>query len=394
MYKFLVILLSITSFALTSFASFNDTKDHLFETEINRAFESKIINGYIDGSFKPDKPVSRAEALKILLGGQIPEAYSSNKVYFNDYSQSDWYYKYLNYAKENSIVDGYNDGSFRPGGFISIAESLKILFQTRKQNVDYLEGEAWFESLNNKAKQLNLYEKSPANFLDVNSFITRSELVYLIDKISQKNQTTQDLNYNWKFENQDFSITTLKSDKFYKLENQGILVMFEDGFLSFEIKNNTFANLEDSLVDFKPLEKSKVTSSKFFQQNSLAYFDNDKYYEQALDTEKNLIYVISIEKANNIQELLKNFNFDTSKLNTFVKFEDLKQNLLNLVLKEGSSKEILDGISNKKILSTDVIGLGMGPIDYIYLIDLNLTVKNERNSSTILQVKDGENLDF
>jgi len=291
-------------------------------------------------------------------------------------------------------VDGYNDGSFRPGGFISIAESLKILFQTRKQNVDYLEGEAWFESLNNKAKQLNLYEKSPANFLDVNSFITRSELVYLIDKISQKNQTTQDLNYNWKFENQDFSITTLKSDKFYKLENQGILVMFEDGFLSFEIKNNTFANLEDSLVDFKPLEKSKVTSSKFFQQNSLAYFDNDKYYEQALDTEKNLIYVISIEKANNIQELLKNFNFDTSKLNTFVKFEDLKQNLLNLVLKEGSSKEILDGISNKKILSTDVIGLGMGPIDYIYLIDLNLTVKNERNSSTILQVKDGENLDF
>jgi len=79
MYKFLVILLSITSFALTSFASFNDTKDHLFETEINRAFESKIINGYIDGSFKPDKPVSRAEALKILLGGQIPEAYSSNK---------------------------------------------------------------------------------------------------------------------------------------------------------------------------------------------------------------------------------------------------------------------------------------------------------------------------
>ena len=291
-------------------------------------------------------------------------------------------------------MDGYNDGSFRPGDFISIAESLKILFQTRNHKVDYLEGEAWFESLNNKAKKLNLYEKSPANFLDVNSFITRSELVYLIDKISQKNQTSQDLNYNWKFENQDFSITTLKSDKFYKLENQGILVKFEDGFLSFEIKNNTFANLEDSLVDFKPLEKSKVTSSKFFEQNSLAYFDNDKYYEQALDTEKNLIYVISIEKANNIQELIKNFNFDTSKLNTFVKFDDLKQNLLNLVLKEGSSKEILDGISNKKILSTDVIGLGMGPIDYIYLIDLNLTVKNERNSSTILQVKDGENLDF
>ena len=36
MYKFLVILLSITSFTLTSFASFNDTKDHLFETEINK----------------------------------------------------------------------------------------------------------------------------------------------------------------------------------------------------------------------------------------------------------------------------------------------------------------------------------------------------------------------
>lgn len=386
------IVLAFT-FLTIGFANFTDVSEHIFKDEIQKAFDSKLIKGYNDGSFRPDQPISRAEALKILLSTQIPENYTTNAIYFNDYNQSDWFYKFVNFAKENSIVNGYNDGSFKPGNNITISESLKILFETRDIEVTYLANQNWYESLNNKAVEFNLYEKSPNNFLNVNDYITRSELVYLIDKLEIENQTNK-LNFNWNYQNDNFSMKTLKSNKYFKLENSGILVMFEDGYLSFEIINNNYDRFEDTLVSFQPLEKNQIVNSIFFDKQSVAYGSKGKYFEQSLDNDKNLIYRISIEKDSNIQGILNNFSFDTEKLAKFEKFDNLKQSIVDIVLIEGSSSEILEKIQNKKVLYTDVIGIGLGPIDYIYLIDLNLTVKNERNSATILQIKDGENSDF
>ncbi|MBI95639.1 hypothetical protein CL656_00600 [bacterium] len=393
MKKFTLGLILTFAFLSVALANFTDVSEHIFKDEIQKAFDSKLINGYKDGSFRPDQPISRAEALKILLSSKIPENYTTNAIYFNDYNQSDWFYKFVNFAKENSIVNGYNDGSFKPGNNITISESLKILFETRDIEVTYLANQNWYESLNNKAMELNLYEKSPNNFLNVNDYITRSELVYLIDKLEIENQTNN-LNFNWNYQNDNLSIKTLKSNKYFKLENSGILVMFEDGYLSFEIINNTYDRLEDSLVSFQPLEKNQIVNSIFFDKQSVAYGSKGKYFEQSLDNDKNLIYRISIEKDSNIQGVLNNFSFDTEKLNRFEKFDNLKQSIIDAVLSEGSSSGILEKIQNKKVLYTDVIGIGLGPIDYIYLIDLNLTVKNERNSATILQIKDGENSDF
>jgi len=383
----------ILTFAISSlaFANFTDVSEHIFKDEIQKAFTSNMVTGYTDGSFRPDQPITRAEALKILLSAQIPETYSTNSLYFSDYDQSDWFFKYVNFAKENMIISGYADGTFKANKNISIAESLKILFETREIAFPSLESLEWYENINNKALELKLYEKSPNNFLNVNDYITRSELVYLIAKLDEQNLS---LNYNWNYQNKDFSLKTLKSDKYFNLDNSGLLVMFEDGYLSFEIFKNTYDRFEDSLVAFQPLEKTQIVNSIFFEKQSLAYASSGKYFEQTLDNEKNLIYRISIEKDSNIQGILNNFSFETEKLSRFEKFDNLKQSIIDAVLSEGSSSGILEKIQNKKVLYTDVIGIGLGPIDYIYLIDINLTVKNERNSSTILQIKDGENSDF
>lgn len=376
-----------------AFANFSDTQGHLFEEEISKAFQDNLINGYLDGTFKPDQPITRAEALKILIQKQMPQDYTSNKIYFSDVSQNDWFYNFVNYAEQNQIINGYLDGTFKPNNNISIAESLKILFQVNK--VSYLADQSleWFANLDRKAQELNLYKKAPNNFLNVNDLITRSELVYLIETLKADQMQTV-ANYNWNYENQDFSLKTLKSEHFYKLENNGILVLFEDGFLSFEIINNTFNSFEDSLGNFTFLGKDKIVESIFFKGKSLALSDSTKYYEQALDSDKNLIYRIKIEKNNGINQILNSLKFDTSQLRKFQKFGDLNQEIRNNLLIEGAFSQIESKITNKKIIYTDVIGIGMGPIDYIYLSDLNLTVKNERNTSTILQIKDGENSDF
>jgi len=67
---------------------------------INFLKENGIISGYSDGTFKPTNPLNRAELLKILVEGV---GYSPDEnVYKNCFSdvKEDWYAKYVCYAKE------------------------------------------------------------------------------------------------------------------------------------------------------------------------------------------------------------------------------------------------------------------------------------------------------
>jgi len=86
-----------------------------------------IISGYEDGTFKPDQPVSRVEALKFIYEG-IKASVSSGSVPFNDVSVDAWYSKYLYTAYKNGVVAGYPDGTFKPAQTVNRAEFYKLLF--------------------------------------------------------------------------------------------------------------------------------------------------------------------------------------------------------------------------------------------------------------------------
>ena len=81
---------------INGFASeskFSDIDGHWAENVIEKWQDFGYINGYPDGSFKPDNPVTRAELSKILsvafnLQEREPLAY-------NDVSHTEWYYPYL-----------------------------------------------------------------------------------------------------------------------------------------------------------------------------------------------------------------------------------------------------------------------------------------------------------
>jgi hypothetical protein len=83
-----------------------------------------VIQGYPDGSFKPDKPINRAEALKVLL-----LAYTSLKGELEvEVNAGQWFYEYVLTGYNLGIVEGYPDGTFKPGDTINIAESIKLVF--------------------------------------------------------------------------------------------------------------------------------------------------------------------------------------------------------------------------------------------------------------------------
>lgn len=103
---------------------------------IYTAVHEDIVDGYEDGTFRPDNLVNRAEALKILslaarLDGTEPGAGTST---FYDVTDTDWFSSYVSAAAARGIVGGYGDGTFRAGSFITRAEAAKIVYLTMLQN--------------------------------------------------------------------------------------------------------------------------------------------------------------------------------------------------------------------------------------------------------------------
>ncbi|HRI36456.1 MAG TPA: S-layer homology domain-containing protein [bacterium] len=85
-------------------------------------------DGANKGLFRPFGNITRAEFLKMLFnakGEKIPDSY--DRSCFSDSAVGTWYNKFLCYSKEKSYVNGYDDGTFRPNANVTVAEAYKIL---------------------------------------------------------------------------------------------------------------------------------------------------------------------------------------------------------------------------------------------------------------------------
>ncbi|MBP7057530.1 S-layer homology domain-containing protein, partial [Candidatus Gracilibacteria bacterium] len=93
---------------------------------------SNIVTGTAAGcpqgrKFFPNNPVSRAEALKMLLGSYgIPNNAGTVSRFF-DVDSNIWYSSYIATAVNMGLVTGYSDGSFHPNYMLTRAEMSKIL---------------------------------------------------------------------------------------------------------------------------------------------------------------------------------------------------------------------------------------------------------------------------
>ena len=96
---------------------------------IKKLKEKGIIQGYPDGSFKPDNVVSRVEALKFIFEGIEKDDLEDGNLSFPDTENGQWYGKYLNTAFGLGIVEGYPDGSFKPTNTVNKVEFLKMLLE-------------------------------------------------------------------------------------------------------------------------------------------------------------------------------------------------------------------------------------------------------------------------
>lgn len=100
---------------------------------INFVKQQGIVSGYSDGTFKPDNKINRAEFIKILIEAAFPGQATftyASSYCFKDVLFTDWYSQYVCLAKEKNIISGYLDGSFDPNKSINVVETLKIGLKT------------------------------------------------------------------------------------------------------------------------------------------------------------------------------------------------------------------------------------------------------------------------
>lgn len=133
---------------LQSTLAFTDvTQSHDSYVSISFLEKQKIIQGYSDGTFKPDNSVNRAEALKIILEGsriKVPDSTTSS---FPDVSTDSWFAKYVAYGKSTGVVNGNADGTFAAGRQVSRAEFLKMVLTLNKFKKENWEGKEFFKDV-------------------------------------------------------------------------------------------------------------------------------------------------------------------------------------------------------------------------------------------------------
>lgn len=117
--------LATDSFKKTS--AFPDVDDkNPFLNCIHAATQQGWVSGYDNGKFGSDDKVTRAQAAKIIVKAFELDLIKPDKAAFPDVKTTDWFYPYVETLVYHKILNGYPDGTFKPDKILNRAEISKI----------------------------------------------------------------------------------------------------------------------------------------------------------------------------------------------------------------------------------------------------------------------------
>ncbi|WP_127583704.1 S-layer homology domain-containing protein [Paenibacillus koleovorans] len=132
--KYYAVINSLTnsSYAVVySPESFADVETHWSKQDVNDMASRQVVQGVTDQSFQPDRAITRAEFIAIVvralglragMGSALPK----------DIVAADWYAGSVQTGLEYSLISGYEDGTFRPNQTITRAEAAVIVSRAMK----------------------------------------------------------------------------------------------------------------------------------------------------------------------------------------------------------------------------------------------------------------------
>ena len=165
-------------------AAFTDSADIKVDTEVVDTLVSLgVVNGYDDGSFKPNGTVTRAEMAKMIYvlrtGNSDASAYNDDKTSFTDIG-SHWARGYIKYCQSLGIIAGKSNTKFVPNEKVSAQEAAKMLLVTLGYDAQKagLVGTGWASKTNALADENGLLEDVNTSFTSACPRQYAAQLIY------------------------------------------------------------------------------------------------------------------------------------------------------------------------------------------------------------------------
>ena len=165
-------------------AAFTDSADIKVDTEVVDTLVSLgVVNGYDDGSFKPNGTVTRAEMAKMIYvlrtGNSDASAYNDDKTSFTDIG-SHWARGYIKYCQSLGIIAGKSNTKFCPNDKVTAQEAAKMLLVTLGYNAEKagLTGAGWAAKTNALADENGLLEDVNTSFTTACPRQYAAQLIY------------------------------------------------------------------------------------------------------------------------------------------------------------------------------------------------------------------------
>ena len=134
----LALVLTLGTTALAA-GSFNDVaEDAYYADAVAWAAEKEITTGYEDGTFRPARTVTRAEAVTFLwrMAGEPAPTRTETFTDVERDPNNGWYRTAVQWAVENGITDGMGNGEFRPAVTCSRGMILTMLYRMQGRPYD------------------------------------------------------------------------------------------------------------------------------------------------------------------------------------------------------------------------------------------------------------------
>lgn len=176
-----------------------DKNGQLILPDISVKHRAYIV-GYEDGTFRPEGNITRAEAAAIFarnIAELKGEAISGRTSSFTDVESGKWYTSYISYLEKYDIINGYEDGTFRPDAeitraeFVAMAERAYSLFadvEDGNENIfTDIDSSHWAAEHIYTAIAMDWIKGYADGTFRPDNKITRAEVVTIVNRVTERN---------------------------------------------------------------------------------------------------------------------------------------------------------------------------------------------------------------
>lgn len=176
-----------------------DTISGVVYTDLERFYveneHAPYVSGYVDGTFKPDRFITRAETVKLIVSSSGEELQSGEQ--FSDVGESHWAGDEIYTAFQKGYISGYPDGSFRPDVPVTRAEFAAIIYGSMGQSIpkggDYFITRYFYDSLDmwstrrvNILGTMGLINGYPDGSFRPDEYVSRAEAVVILNRVKER----------------------------------------------------------------------------------------------------------------------------------------------------------------------------------------------------------------